>query len=114
MDGVVSVADPGSAVLPDGFDPDAALPDVPWQIGEGALVTVELGVDSSLAGIVLDEVGQGALVERHDDGSAVVRLEVTNVAALRSWLFELGDHAEVLGPEEVRADIVAWLEAMDR
>jgi hypothetical protein len=24
----------------------------------------------------------------------------------------LGDHAEVIGPEEVRADIVAWLETM--
>jgi hypothetical protein len=37
---------------------------------------------------------------------------VTNIGALRSWLFELGDHAEVVGPEEVRADIVAWLEAL--
>jgi proteasome accessory factor B len=112
MDGAVSAGEPGSAVLPDGFDPDAALPDVPWRIGEGALVSVELRVDSSLAGLVLDEVGEGALVGRADDGSAVVRLDVTNIGALRSWLFELGDHAEVVGPEEVRADIVAWLEAL--
>jgi proteasome accessory factor B len=34
------------------------------------------------------------------------------VGAFRSWLFGLGDHAEVLGPPEVRADIVAWLEHM--
>ena len=62
--------------------------------------------------LVLDEVGESALERRHDDGSAVLHLEVTNIAALRSWLFELGDHAEVLGPAEVRAAVVSWLEAM--
>ena len=104
--------EPGSAVLPEGFDPDAALPDVPWRIGEGALVTVEVQVDAALAALVLDEVGQSALARRQDDGSVVLHLEVTNIDALRSWLFELGDHAEVLGPDEVRAEVVSWLEAM--
>jgi proteasome accessory factor B len=112
MGGDVAAAAPGSAVLPDGFDPDAALPDVPWRIGEGAPVTVAVHVDAALAGLVLDEVGAGALASRGDDGSVVLHLEVTNTAALRSWLFELGDHAEVLGPDEVRAEVVAWLEAV--
>ena len=112
MDGEVSAGAPGSAHLPDGFDPDAALPDVPWRIGEGAPVTVALHVDATLAGLVLDELGEAALASRHDDGSVIVHLEVTNTAALRSWLFELGDHAEVLGPDEVRAEVVAWLEAV--
>jgi proteasome accessory factor B len=112
MDGDLSVAEPGSGALPDGFDPDAALPDVPWRIGEGALVTVVVHVDAALAGLVLDEVGESSLHRRNDDGSMVLHLEVTNTAALRSWLFELGDHAEVIGPEEVRAGVVAWLEAV--
>jgi proteasome accessory factor B len=112
MDGDVSAEAPGSAVLPDGFDPDDALPDVPWRIGDGAPVTVLLRVDGALAALVLDEVGESALERRHDDGSVVLHLEVTNTGALRSWLFELGDHAEVLGPEEVRAEVVAWLEAL--
>jgi hypothetical protein len=42
----------------------------------------------------------------------VVRLEVTNVDALRSWVLELGDHAEVLAPGPVRAGMIAWLEAI--
>jgi predicted DNA-binding transcriptional regulator YafY len=112
MEGDVAAGEPGSAVLPEGFDPDAALPDVPWRIGEGALVTVEVQVDAALAALVLDEVGQSALARRQDDGSVVLHLEVTNIDALRSWLFELGDHAEVLGPDEVRAEVVSWLEAM--
>ena len=58
------------------------------------------------------EVGASTVHERRPDGSVVVRLEVTNVAALRSWVLELGEHAEVLGPEGVRADMIAWLEAI--
>jgi len=112
MEGPLSAGDAGSAALPDGFDPDAALPDVPWRIGDGAPVTVEIRVDATLAGLVVDEVGQGAVADRHDDGSVVLHLEVTNVAALRSWLLELGEHAEVLAPGSVRADLVSWLEAV--
>jgi len=69
-------------------------------------------VDAALAALVLDEVGESALARREADGSVVLHLEVTNIAALRSWLFELGDHAEVLGPDEVRAGVLSWLEAM--
>jgi proteasome accessory factor B len=112
MDGAVSAGEPGSASLPDGFDPDGALPDVPWRIGEGALVTVELRVDATVADLVLDELGQGVLTRRHDDGAAELHIEVTNTDALRSWVLELGDHAEIIGPEEVRADLVTWLRAV--
>ena len=33
-----------------------------------------------------------------------------NVPAFRSWVLGLLDHAEVVGPPDVRADVVAWLE----
>ena len=46
------------------------------------------------------------------DGAVVVRLEVTNIGALRSWVLELGEHAEVLAPDDVRAAMVSWLEAI--
>jgi len=110
MEGPVTAGAAGSAALPEGFDPDTALPDVPWQMGEGAPVRVEVLVDATLADLVLDEVGAGALARREADGAVVVGLEVTNTAALRSWVLELGEHAEVLGPPDVRADLVAWLE----
>jgi proteasome accessory factor B len=112
IDGRVRADQPGSAQLPDGFDPHAALPDVPWQIGDGAPVTVSLAVDATVAPLVVDEVGEAAVWRRHADGSVELRLEVTNSAALRSWVLELGDHAEVLGPSPVRADVTGWLEAV--
>jgi proteasome accessory factor B len=112
MDGALSAGEPGTASLPEGFDPDGALPDVPWRIGEGAPVTVELRVDATLADLVLDELGEGVLARRHDDGAADLHIEVTNTDALRSWVLELGDHAEIIGPEEVRTELVTWLRAV--
>ena len=50
------------------------------------------------------------MVERRDDGAVVVALPVTNREAFRSFVLGLLEHAEVLGPAELRADIVAWLE----
>ena len=114
MEGEVVAEAPGSASLPEGFDPHAALPDVPWRIGDGTAVVVEVRADATVAALVVDEVGEQAVLRRDDDGSVVLGLEVTNTAALRTWLLELGDHAEVLAPAAVRDDMVVWLEATAR
>jgi predicted DNA-binding transcriptional regulator YafY len=37
---------------------------------------------------------------------------VTNRAALRSFVLGFLDHAEVVGPPEVRDEVVQWLRAM--
>jgi hypothetical protein len=39
----------------------------------------------------------------------VVRVPASNLPAFRSWVLGLLEHAVVLGPPEVRADIVSWL-----
>ena len=52
------------------------------------------------------------MVERRDDGSVVVRMAVTNREAFRSFVLGLLDHAEVLAPPELRADMAAWLSAL--
>ncbi|HEY7947526.1 MAG TPA: WYL domain-containing protein [Acidimicrobiales bacterium] len=111
MDGRPAVGEPGSAVVPDSFDPSAAHPEEPWRMGEEDAVPVDVLVDGSLAPLVEAEVGSSTVRQRRPDGSVVVRLEVTNVAMLRSWVLELGEHAEVLGPESVRGAVVSWLEA---
>ena len=55
-------------------------------------------------------MGEGAVEARQTDGSVVVALPVTNVAAFRSFVMGLLDGAEVLGPPELRDAILAWLE----
>jgi proteasome accessory factor B len=103
----------GSARLPEGFDAEGALPDDPWRFGEGQPVIVDVLVDAPMARLVVErDVDEAAVVERRGDGSVVVRLEATNVLALRSWVLGLGRHAEVLSPPEVRDDMVRWLESM--
>jgi len=52
------------------------------------------------------------VVERRADGSIVVTLPVVNRAAFRTWIIDLLDHAEVLSPPELRAEMVAWLDAL--
>jgi proteasome accessory factor B len=37
---------------------------------------------------------------------------VTNRDAFRGFVLDFLDHAEVLGPPELRADLVGWLESV--
>ncbi len=50
--------------------------------------------------------------EHVDGGSTVLRYTVTNRAALRSRLYELGPRVEVLGPEEVRGELLDELRSL--
>ncbi len=81
----------------------------PWEMGDEDPVDAQVRVDESHAGHALARLGDGALVERSDDGSVVVALRVTNRAAFRSFVVDLLDHAEVLSPPELRAELVSWL-----
>jgi predicted DNA-binding transcriptional regulator YafY len=49
--------------------------------------------------------------ERRQDGSVVLAVHVTNRPAFRSFVLGFLDHAEVLGPPDLRDDMVSWLEA---
>ncbi|HLX87962.1 MAG TPA: WYL domain-containing protein [Acidimicrobiales bacterium] len=111
MDDVPVAGPPGSGVLPPEFEPSVALPDDPWQIGEGAPVSVDILAEDEVAAVVEQQMGTDHVIERRDDGSVVLRIDVTNVGALRSWLLELGEHLEVLGPPEVRTEMIEWLAA---
>jgi proteasome accessory factor B len=114
MDRLPEPGDPGSGALPPDFEPTTALSEDPWRIGDGDPVAVDILVGSEVARLVEQQVRSATVVERRPDGSAVLRLEVTNVDALRTWLFELGEHVVVLGPDAVRRSIVEWLESTCR
>ncbi len=97
------------------FTPPAAphpgIVDPPWRIGGGPAVVVDLHVDADRASWAERHLGADAVRERGADGTRFA-VEVTNVAAFRSFVLMFLDRAEVLGPAEVRDDIVAWLEAI--
>ena len=104
----------GSADVPDGADA-ADAPLEPWRVVGGDVddeaEVVHLLVDPVEAPRVVAEVGEGAVEERRDDGSVVLRLGVAGFGVLRSWVLGLLDHAVVVGPPAARAAMVSWLEA---
>jgi predicted DNA-binding transcriptional regulator YafY len=111
IDGLPEPGDPGSAAVPEGFDPDEAFAREPWNFAAGDAVEVDVAVDAAEASRVVTALGPDAVVERDDDGAVVVRLVVTDVDALVSWVLDLLDHAEVLRPPEVRQAVVDRLGA---
>ncbi len=112
IEGDVEVGGPGNFEPPAGFDPSSALRDEPWRFGDEEPVEARVRVSPPPAAWVVAEVGEQAVVERADDGTVVLRMAVTNRAAFRSFVLGLLDSAEVLGPPELRAEVVAWLESM--
>lgn len=112
IDGDVTAGKPGSFTVPESFRAADVLP-APWQLPGDEPVTAEVRIiDTSLAAFVIESMGDLAEVEARPDGSSVVRFEVRNRGAFRSWLFGMLDDAEVLGPESLRADTIEWLREM--
>jgi len=111
IDGLPAAGTAGSSELPGDFDTDGAFAREPWHFGSGDAVEVDVAVDAAEAPQVVTALGPDAVVERSDDGAVVVRLVVTDVEALVSWVLDLLDHAEVLRPPEVRAAVVSRLQS---
>lgn len=111
IEGRVEAEEAGSFEPPPSFEAGAALAQ-PWLAGGEEVVNAVVTVDAVLAGKVAAELGEGTVGERRSDGSAVFAFAVTNHAAFRGWLLGLGRHAEVLGPPELRAEVMAWLSSM--
>ena len=102
------VADVGPAGHPVGEGPDPRTVK-PWEFGAGEQVEVRVLVDADQSGWACHRAGVDG--ERRPDGSVVLTLQVRDQAALRTFVLDFLDHAEVLEPEWLRDEIVSWLEA---
>jgi len=85
----------------------------PWQLGEGEPVRARVLFDAEQASLVRVSLGAERIVEERPDGSVVVTFDVTNRDGFRSFVLSFLDHAVVLEPEDLRADVVAWLSALE-
>jgi predicted DNA-binding transcriptional regulator YafY len=106
IEGDVTVGAAGSFERPAATTSGVALP---WQLGDEAPVQATLRVDADQAGWALDHLGDATVVEESADGAITVELTVTNRDAFRSFVVGFLDHAEVLAPAELRAELVEWL-----
>jgi predicted DNA-binding transcriptional regulator YafY len=113
IDGAVVAGERDEFSRPEGFDLREAFPSDPKQLGaEGDATLARVRVDAGRAAAVERELGAGRVVARRRGGAIEVEVPCANVPAFRSWVLGLLDHAEVLGPPEIRADVVDWLTGM--
>ncbi len=110
--GEVERGEPDAFERPSDFDLESVFPADPKMLGDNSAARAVVRVDRARAAEVEAEVGSAAVTARHADGSLEVSVPCANVDAFRSWLFGFGDHAEVLGPAEVRAEVVVWLQQL--
>ncbi len=92
----------------------AGLPGEPWQLGDGDEVTARLLVDADYVSIAARQLGSSTPFEVAPDGSAVFSVAVTNWPAFRSFVLTFLEHAEIVGPDDLRAQMVEWLTEVAR
>lgn len=112
LDGPPDLGPPDAFAAPPDVDPTDLLSSDPLTYGDDQPVRVRILIDATRASIVVGVLGDDAVVEQRIDGAIVVALDVVNRDAFRSFVLELLDHAEVLDPPELRAEIVQWLTAL--
>ncbi len=109
--GSVHVGSANSFERPADFDIRSVFPSDPKLLGEpeNQVRTAVVRIGSSHANLIRSEMGDGAIVESHADGSIDVEVPCVNRDAFRSWVLGMAEHAVVISPPEMREDIVAWL-----
>lgn len=114
IDGDVTLGEDGTATpTPSGYDLHAALPGRGYAMYPSDDVeTVLVDIDAGWARGAIADLGEDAVVERHDDGSIRVKLHITSRDGFRSWIYGYLDHAVVVEPQEVRDDLVRALQEM--
>jgi predicted DNA-binding transcriptional regulator YafY len=107
IEGDVLVGAPGAFTRPSsiGSDPRVRA----WELGDDDPIDARLRVDADQALWAVHALGPDAVVHTHADGAVELRLTVRNPQAFRSFALSFLEHAEVLEPPALRADLIAWL-----
>jgi proteasome accessory factor B len=83
-----------------------------WEMGDEPPVTARVLIDATQADLATQQAGKETIVETRDDGSVVLELTVTNNEGLRSFVLGFLDHAELIEPEQMRAEFVTYLKRL--
>jgi len=114
IEGEVKTGKPNAYKIPKGLNIAKAVPNDRQMMAAGDYEhpTAKVRVDSSLVRGVTREFGREAIVSEGADGSAVFEVPCSNTYAFRLWLFAMVDKAEVIEPQEVRDNVVRWLDEL--
>lgn len=82
-----------------------------WELGDETLKRARVHIDAEMAGWASSQLRADDIIDRNDDGSIEVALNVRNTEMFRDWILGFLDDAVVLDPPELVDEIVTWLEA---
>ena len=98
---------PGAFKPPRGFDIRGLMAQSPWESGQDDVVKAMVRFDSEVAWWSARTLG----VSAPESGSLDTEIPVANRDAFMGWLLSFGSSAEVLSPEDLRAEVKANVEA---
>lgn len=96
----------GAFTRPARFDVDKSIPDAPWEAG-GEDLEAEVAFDAEIAWWARRELGANASVAENGNGALRAIVPVANRDAFIGWILGFVDQAEVLGPPDLREQVVA-------
>jgi proteasome accessory factor B len=76
-------------------------------------VTAILRVDGEHAATATELLGTETISSVEIDGATIYEVPVTSWPAFRSFVLSFLDHAELIGPPQLRSDLVDWLQDMN-
>ncbi len=107
IEGAVTLGHPGGYQQPE--EAVGWVPLQPWKFGPGPEIIARLRVDAGQVVWASRRLGQD-LKETEPNGDAVFEVVVRHRDSFRSLVLEFLEHAEILGPHELREDLIRWLE----
>lgn len=110
IDGVVTTTDLKAEATPPVVSTDG--PRRAWELGEEEQVLARLLVDEPRVESAGKQLGPDVESETQPDGSVIFTVPVVNYDAFRSFVLGFLDYAELLEPQDWRADIMTWLAAL--
>lgn len=83
-----------------------------WEMGDEQPVDIIVRIDAQRASWARRRLPDAVVENELDDGSIDMRIAVRNEEAIRSFVLDFLEYAEVLEPPDVRARTIAWLESV--
>ena len=96
----------GAFERPAGFRPADAIPNAPWASGSDDL-TATVIFDEEMAWWAQRQLTTDAAIEDHPGGGIIASMPVANPDAFIGWILAFEEHAEVIGPPELRDQFLA-------
>ena len=105
----VEILEEKSEPIPEGFDL-AEYTATTFSMFSGEVCTVTLRLDNSLVNVVADKFGSDLILIPESDDKFTVSVKLVAGAAFYGWLFQFGDKAEVISPENIRREFLEMME----